>query len=332
MTRSSTGERRTLLDRARGVLVLAVVAGHSVAIVGVPTGPIEYFLAAAYLIRMPALFLISGALLSFRPLAAELRAILARLAPAYLVGVGVAILVTLFMSGDLALRIFPPPWALWFLLTLATLRTATSLFPNRNLALALALMAALIASVIQLPGYLSLHRTASFAPFFVFGVWFGAARLEAVALQIGFVRGAALVAASLLAGVAVISLPELPRTVLEWRNPLTEYGHSPLFAALASTALHLAALAGSLGVIAIIARVRSSRWLEWCGKESLAIYLGHVAIFTMIRAAPQSDSLHDETRLLASIGLTLVGVLLPIAALLCTRWLRRTVNARRARV
>lgn len=325
-------ERRTLFDRARGALVLAVVAGHSVAIVGASAGPIEYLFTAAYLIRMPALFLISGALLSFRPLAAELRTILARLAPAYLVGVGVAILITLIMSGDLALRIFPPPWALWFLLTLATLRTATSLFPNRSLALALAVLAALIASVIQLPGYLSLHRTASFAPFFVFGVWIGATRLEAAALRIGFVRGAALVAASLLAGAALISFAELPRTVLEWRNPLTEYGHSPLFAALASTALHLAALAGSLGVIAIIARARSSHWLEWCGRESLVIYLGHVAIFTMIRAAPQSDSFDDATRLVSSIGISLVGVLLPIAALLCTRWLRRTVSVRRARV
>lgn len=325
-------ERRTLFDRARGALVLAVVAGHSVAIVGASAGPIEYLFTAAYLIRMPALFLIAGALLSFRPLAAELRAILARLAPAYLVGVGVATLVTLFMAGDLALRILPPPWALWFLLTLATLRAATSLFPNRNLALALAVAAALVASVIQLPGYLSFHRTASFAPFFVFGVWFGATRLEAAGLRIGFVRGAALVAASLLAGAALINFAELPRTVLEWRNPLTEYGHSPLFAALASTALHLAALAGSLGVIAIIARARSSHWLEWCGRESLVIYLGHVAIFTMIRAAPQSDSFDDATRLVSIIGLSLVGVLLPIAALLCTRWLRRTVSVRRARV
>jgi hypothetical protein len=79
---------------------------------------------------MPALLLISGALLSFRPLAAEVRAILSRLAPAYLVGAAAATLVKLYLTGDLAIRIFPPTWALWFLLTLATLRAATSLFPN----------------------------------------------------------------------------------------------------------------------------------------------------------------------------------------------------------
>lgn len=317
-------ERRTLFDRARGALVLAVVTGHSVAIVGAPAGPIELLFEGAYLIRMPALLLISGALLSFRPLAAEVRAILARLAPAYLVGAAAATLVTLYLTGDLAIRIFPPPWALWFLLTLATLRAATSLFPNRNLALALAVAAALVASMIQLPGYLSLHRTATLAPLFVFGVWFGAARLEAVTLRIGFIRGAALVAASLLAGVAVISFAELPQTVLEWRNPLTDYGHSPLFAAGASTALLLAALAGSLGIIAMIARARSSHWLEWCGRESLVIYLGHIPIFAVIRASIKPDGFDDATSLLAIIGMSFVGLLFPIAVLLCARWLRRS--------
>ena len=317
-------ERRTLFDRARGALVLAVVTGHSVAIVGAPAGPIELLFEGAYLIRMPALLLISGALLSFRPLAAEVRAILARLAPAYLVGAAAATLVTLYLTGDLVIRIFPPPWALWFLLTLATLRAATSLFPNRNLALALAVAAALIASVIQLPGYLSLHRTATLAPLFVFGVWFGAARLEAVTLRIGFIRGAALVAASLLTGAAVIIFAELPQTVLEWRNPLTEYGHSPLFAAGASTALLLAALTGSLGIIAMIARVRSSRWLEWCGRESLLIYLGHILIFAVIRASIKPDGFNDATRISAIIGISFVGLLFPIAVLLCARWLRRS--------
>ena len=112
------------LDGYKGLLILFVVIGHAIEILCFPGTSLSVYLAI-YAFHMPAFLLIAGALTRARRPADELVETARRLAPPYLFGVVGAALIRLAESGTLSVSFFPPPWTLWFLLTLATLRIAS---------------------------------------------------------------------------------------------------------------------------------------------------------------------------------------------------------------
>lgn len=311
--------RSELLDRAKGALILLVVLGHAVEVVGAP-GPTRVLYGAIYLFHMPAFLLVAGSLVRPRALHDECRLVAARLGLPYLAGALGAALVGLALTGAFAFRLVPPPWTLWFLITLATLRLAASLLGPRGL-LAATLGGLAFSALVELPAELSLARTASLGPFFALGLALGADRLERLVRQIGASGAIILLCGGLALAAATIELAGLPRSVLFWRDPLTE-APGVIGALGASTALHLGALAATFGVIALIARLRLPDLVALAGRESLSIYLGHALLFALLRPSLR-DAAFEGIAGVAAIGALAIGAtLLPLGVLALVRALR----------
>lgn len=323
-----TTARRAFFDRVRGVLVLGVVAGHTMMVVKAAPGPIDTLAHAIALIRMPAFFLISGVLLKHRPLRSQMISVAQRLGPLYLVGVGLNALVTLFFYRQLEVKLLPPEWGLWFLLALGVYRLVSSLFWDYGLAVAFAIAASLFASMIELPQSIWLARTFMLAPFFAAGVWLGADRLERLAERLGWMRSMLILGTCVFMVQVIIELTPLKPSTLQWRIPLTAFGFSPLLAAFINITILSAALGASLGTIGIIARTKKNYWLEFVGRKSFVVLIGHFAIFDALRASwrPQFES--EFALLLVIVGLTVIGTLVPIATLWLFKGFQRGIRMR----
>jgi fucose 4-O-acetylase-like acetyltransferase len=311
--------RSDLLDRAKGALILLVVIGHAIEVVGAP-GPTLALYGAIYLFHMPAFLLVAGALVRPRPLADELRLVTIRLGLPYLTGAIGAALVALALTGAFAFRLLPPPWTLWFLVTLATLRLAASLLRPRAL-LVVALVAMLAGALVALPGELSLARSASLAPFFALGLVLGTGRLERLVRRIGATGALLLFCGGLALAAGTIELTSLPRSVLFWRDPLTET-LTPVAALGASGALHLGALAATLAALALVACLRLPAFVALAGRESLSIYLGHALLLALLRPSLRDASLEGVAGLVAIVMLAIVATLVPLLLLSLVRALR----------
>lgn len=308
-------ERREFADRVRGVLIFGVVAGHTMLVLSGAPGPIDTLADATLVIRMPAFFLVSGALLQYRPVWRQITSVAQRLGPLYLAGVTLNAFVTLIFYRQLDIKLLPPEWGLWFLLALGLLRVTSSLFPNHITAVSVAIAAAIFASVAELPQSVWLTRALMLAPFFAVGIWIGINRLERIAQQLGWINSIMLLGACALMAGIIIEMTSLTPAAYQWRQPLTAFGLSTLPAACIEIAIILAALGASFGTFGIVAQIGKCRWLEHVGKRSFVVLVGHFAIFDALRATwfPQFDS--ELARLSVAVGLTIVGTLVPIAAL-----------------
>ena len=305
--------RRTLFDRVRGVLIIGVVAGHTIYSIDAEPVLINALEDPARIVRMPAFFLVAGALLKHRTFSNQLIVVLRHLVPIYAAGVALQTLINLLLDGEFGVQILPPVYGLWFLIALGLLRLVPSLTPHKGSAVVIAVIAASAASMIDLPQSVWTARTLMLAPFFAIGVWLGADRLERLALQLGWLRAALLLGACGI-GVNIITVTTgLPATVLEWRTPLTELGVSPLSAIGVNITILAGALGASVGAIGLIAQIRHVGWLESIGRQSVVIFIGHFPVFRVVQSAwsPYVDS--EAALLLSIIGLTVAGVLVPLA-------------------
>lgn len=320
--------RRALFDRVRGVLAIGIVAGHALLVVNAPPGPIDALNDAARIVRMPAFFLISGALLTYRPLWNQTIAVLMRLGPLYLAGIALHALVALFFYRQLQVQFLPPVWGLWFLLALGLLRVTLSLFQQRGIAVPFAVAAAIVASVIELPQSSWLTRAMMLAPFFTVGAWLGANRLEQLAERLGLMRSIMLLGTCVFVIGLMVALTPLTSAALQWRQPHTANGLSPLLSACVSIAILSAGLGASFGTFGIIARVRGVHWLEFFGKRSFVILIGHFAIFDALRASwrPMLDG--EAALLSAIVALTVAGTVVPIATLWLINQIQRRIRLR----
>lgn len=236
---------------------------------------------------------------------------LTRLGPPYLLGLALALAVSLAPLATADFRLLPPPWTLWFLLSLATLRLISSLTTPRQFA-ALAIPAAALAALVALPDELSLHRTAAFAPFFAVGLLVGAERLEHRLRRFGWPGSIGLLAGGLWLGWFLINVVGLPTSSLYWRDPLAD-GAFGVFGSLAlSAALTVAAFAASLGALGLVQRLGGVRPLERLGLRSLAIYLGHAPLLALARPLLPEWRPEWLPADWAVLPLTVVGVGLPL--------------------
>lgn len=303
-------DHRALFDRAKGLLIVLVVLGHAIEVVG-GTKSLHLLYEGIFLFHMPAFLLLSGALLTRRPPRDELRIVLRRLGPAYLLGLALALAVSLAPLATADFRLLPPPWTLWFLLSLATLRLVASLTTAPQFA-ALAVLAAALAALVALPDELSLHRSAALAPFFAVGLLLGAQRLERRLHALGPLGTIGLLGGGLALGALLINGLGLPQGALYWRDPLADGAFGLVGSLVLSAALMTAALAASIGALGVIAQIGRAQPLEQLGAASLVIYLGHAPILAL--AKPLLREGRPEWLPLggALLLLTLVGVLLPL--------------------
>jgi len=320
-------KRDERFDYYKGLLILLVVIGHTIEVLRFP-GQSLLIYRAIYAFHMPAFLLIAGALTRARRPADEMVETARRLAPPYLFGVIGVALIRLAESGTLSVSFFPPPWTLWFLLTLATLRIASSLIGARNLALVAAILIGLLASVVTLPAELSLGRSASLAIFFLLGVRLRAPRLIALVERIGVLGGIALALFGIALAGSTLAIFDLPRSTLYWQKAIETATGEPLRSIVISLALHLAALAASLGLFACVIRMPRSSLLVLFGRESLAIYLGHALLLSALRPTLRTLTLNGVEGAIAFIPLSVTALLAPLIA---QRLLRRLGSRRTIR-
>lgn len=312
------------------MLIIGVVAGHTIYRFEAQSDLINTLNDAARIVRMPAFFLIAGALLKHRTLRNQFIAVLRHLVPVYVAGIVLKTLIDLLLRDEFSVQFLPPVWGLWFLIALGLLRLVPSLIPHKGSAVVIAVIAASSASIIELPQSVWTTRTLTLAPFFAIGVWLGADRLERLALQIGWLRAALLLG---VCGIGVNSITfatGLPTTVLEWRTPLTELGVSPLSAIGINITILAGALGASIGAIGLIAQIRHVGWLESIGRQSVVIFIGHWPVFKVVQSAwsPYVDS--EAALLLSIFGLTVAGVLVPLAVVKIV-WAVRSMSWSRSR-
>lgn len=304
-------DRDQRLDQYKGLLISLVVLGHVIETLRFPASTLALYLAI-YVVHMPAFLLVAGALTKPRRFLDELVQTTRRLAPPYLFGVIGAALVALLVSGSLSLSFLPPPWTLWFLLTLATLRLLTALIGVSNRALVLVLLLAAGASLITLPAELSLGRSGALAIFFLIGARLGRERLLSLVERIGAWRGAFLTGTGLALAGATLLLADLPRSTLFWREAIERAPSRPLDALVVSLLLHLAALAVSLGLFALTIRLPHSRLFSYCGRESLTIYLGHALLLSGLRPTLRTLDLEGGAAILVVALLTVISTAIPL--------------------
>ena len=105
--------RRTLFDRVRGVLIIGVVAGHTIYRFEAQSDLINTLNDAARIVRMPAFFLIAGALLKHRTLRNQFIAVLRHLVPVYVAGIVLKTLIDLNESFRIKRKsgVFQPGWS-----------------------------------------------------------------------------------------------------------------------------------------------------------------------------------------------------------------------------
>lgn len=276
-------ERDPFFDNAKFLLMLVVVTGHLLG----PIAPKEAWVRGLYvfihLFHIPMFVGIAGHF-SRRSTGPEaMKKNLNRLLAPYLIFQGLSLAMSHFVLGkdvSAAQFILRPYFALWFLVSLFTWRMALPLLARIPGAFAVSLALGPLSGCIPWLGRtLSLARTFSFLPFFMAGYalqnrgWRQSLRHLRVPLLAVLAGGAA-------ASFLWTSLPQ------KWLFGCYSYqslGHSGWEGAAIRLALYGANFALGLAFLAWVPE-RKTFFTEW-GSRSLYVYLLHVPVFKIIKAA-----------------------------------------------
>lgn len=122
-----------------------------------------------------------------------------------------------------------------------------------------------------------------------------------------------------LAG-STLAIFDLPRSTLYWQKAIETATGEPLRSIVIALALHLAALAASLGVFACFIRLPRPSLLALLGRESLAIYLGHALVLSALRPTLRTLTLNGAE---VPVAITLLAAVVLLVPLIAQRLLRR---------
>ena len=169
--------RDNRIDSIKGFLIILVILGHIIGTCG--KGVVcENVWQIIYVFHMPLFILISGYLTSIKDDNKSFRKSLSRIvAPLLLfqlLFVGIAVLV--FGNGFSSSYLVTPYWTLWYLLSLIFWRTMIQFTPKKLLAkpflyTIVAVVVAIFCGLMYHGRIMSIQRTFSFFPFFLFGYY-----------------------------------------------------------------------------------------------------------------------------------------------------------------
>jgi fucose 4-O-acetylase-like acetyltransferase len=279
--------REAYFDNVRAVLIVLVVIGHAVESVKAPAADALY--AFLYAFHMPAFVLVSGYLSrNWEASARQVRGAVEGLAIPYVVfSVIVAAEPALLAGGTFAPRLLAPTGPMWFLLALLVWRLAVPVFRWLRHPLAFAAALALAAPIdAQLDALFSLGRVLAFLPFFVAGTLLTRESFRRLGSRGPRAAGALVLAA--LAAAALLWHDDVPRSWLRMR------GHYPVTAPLlASAGARAAVLAvAALATAAVLAwGAERRRWYTVIGRNSLSVYVLHIAILGALKYLPATAGL-----------------------------------------
>jgi fucose 4-O-acetylase-like acetyltransferase len=172
----NTREKDHRIDTIKGLLIILVVLGHIIGICGY--GVIcENIWQIIYVFHMPLFILISGYLTTIKPISVFWKSLNRIVVPLLIFQLlFVFIAVVIFRNAFSISYLITPFWILWYLLSLAFWRIMIQFTPK--ILLSLPLLYLIIATVIAIFGglmpygrILSIQRTFSFYPFFLFGFY-----------------------------------------------------------------------------------------------------------------------------------------------------------------
>lgn len=305
----STKPRIALWDNARFVMLVLVVAGHMIEpIRSEGLGP-SWFFTFIYLFHMPVMMFIAGyfarAEASWKAAYSVVQLLAAYVAWELIVGVVRYLLTGWTPSGHF---LTTPSWAMWFLVSLATLKVLLPFVMYLRHPLAISVIISLASGAfLDIDTVFSVSRTLGFLPFFVGGQivkergllnadWFTAPshRLRATAGAVLVAAGGALVWILYSSGTSKIyqwafhrdnywetTLSSESRIEVLPVEEITESGALIVLNGVLVTALFLA-LAMILGLAALILIPRSASLITGWGQNTLYIYLLHIPILRAI--------------------------------------------------
>ncbi|MGC5616642.1 acyltransferase family protein [Georgenia sp. Z1491] len=335
-----TAGRVAWIDASRGFLVILVVVGHALMFLGradMPVTEIAPSVRVAQLIRIPALFFLSGALFSHAAARPWRTVIGTRIVPMVWI-LGVWLLVEVVLASwrvgiDQAMPAGPARWLLaqvmipedylWFIWGLAVMTVVARLLRSHPV-----LIVAVAAAMLLTPVYPELggqtEKFFSYAPFYLLGF------LVAPALR---VRQRWLVGAGAISALIFVplALARTERGLVLTTDRLDE--HLLTFLGLPAVAL--------LGIV--LTRLPGARMWNWLGRRTLAIYVAHMPLLVLARwkvvgTARRYAEPYDHADLLFLVLLVIVVVALcallhvvcdrlPFDGILAEpRWLRRLVR------
>lgn len=310
--------RDPLIDNAKGVLIVLVVAGHLVMTYAAQRGYIAFAHSFIYLFHMPAFAFFSGYVVTSaqRSASTAIRTLL----PLYLGFSCVHLVARYFFYGELEWEIFVAPGLLWYLLSLMSWRLLLPLTERLRHPIALSIVVSLVAGLTDRFGTtLSLSRTLVFLPFFLMGVACTRDHVDRIR------RSPAALAVPALVGLVAVAWSVYE---FRWIRMALMGGHTPYSKIDSSVPVamlgRLTMVCCTLAAIYVLLRALP-QWqgiLSTLGRYSLGIYVLHMyVIYAFDVFLPTLPHGLPEALVLISP--------IVIALLLCTppaRWFVRTVE------
>jgi fucose 4-O-acetylase-like acetyltransferase len=269
--------RNTRIDAAKFVLMVLVVAGHLIEWLPLDSGQVVY--RWIYMFHMPAFVFLSGLVCADVLDVRRARALVAFVVLPYLAHqLATNGMVSVLGNEPFSYQISNPYWALWYLVSLFCWRLLLPVMVATGAPVFVAICISLLSGLApEFNHSWSIGRTASMLPFFVLGHLFakgGGPRLPSAkpiaAVAMLFAIGAA---AYLSRGVS-----------LQWlwaHTPYEGFGVSP-GQGLALRAAQLAL--GVIGSAAVFMLIPDSARLAALGRQSLAIFIGHIYVLKAMYA------------------------------------------------
>lgn len=162
--------RDSSLDSLGGVLIVAVVLGHAVAMLpGHIGGSVQLFI---YFFHMPAFVWLSGFLTQYSRKWSVGQLVAKLLFPLIVFQVIQRIFVAAWYDSDIVVRLPSIGWTLWYLFALFVWRLLAPILMRSRWNIPLSIVVAIVAGMVPFIGYgYSLGRILGFLPFFVIGLF-----------------------------------------------------------------------------------------------------------------------------------------------------------------
>ncbi|WP_017538391.1 acyltransferase family protein [Nocardiopsis halophila] len=310
--------RDALLDNAKFLLIVLVVAGHAIE----PTT--ESRIAEAvyfwvYLFHMPAFVLISGYLSKSQDGSGRrIDKLLTTIAAPYLIFWGVYALQSLSVDRNLPDGPLEPLWLTWFLAALFVWRLTVPLWKRIRFPLAVAVAVSLAGGLVATGDVLGMSRIVSLLPFFVAGLLMEQRHLDL--LKSGWVRAWSVGVLVVTAAMSYLYLEQLSREWIYWRESLADRDMDILPVGIPGRILFML-LAFSLTVAVLSLTPRAKTWFTRYGALTMYAFLLHGLV---IRIAEQFGWYEWALGTLGDIGaFAVTGVLgVGLTFLLMSAWVR----------
>ncbi len=269
--------RNSRIDAAKFVLMVLVVAGHLIEWLPLDSGQVVY--RWIYMFHMPAFVFLSGLVCADVLDVRRARTLVAFVVLPYLVHqLATNGMVSILGKEPFAYQVSNPYWALWYLVSLFCWRLLLPVIVATGAPVVVAVCISLLSGLApEFNHSWSMGRTASLLPFFVLGYVF--AQKGGPRLPSG--RPAVAVAMLVAVGVAAFLTREVPLQWLWAHTPYQGFGVSPVEGLLLRAAQ---LLLGTLGATAIFMLVPNSERIAALGRQSLAIFIGHIYVLKAMYA------------------------------------------------